>query len=62
MVGLVDKILRISDPQFYQENLDFLIQILLNIEYPLILSTIISRLKELTLLNKNVEDETKHSL
>lgn len=53
--GLVDKILSISDPQFHQDYLKLIINVLLNNVYPLlfIFSTISKRLKSLLLMQKS---------
>ena len=58
--GLVDKVLNISDPLFYQKNIELIIKILLENNYPiqLIFSTIEKGIKKF-IYNNNGEGNTK---
>jgi len=60
-MGMVDRAILLSDPKFQQDNLHFIINVLLNNDYPLnfIFDTVNTRLKSLSIILQQTNSKTK---
>jgi len=60
IMGMVDRAILLSDPKFQQDNLNFVIKVLLNNDYPLkfIFNTFNTRLKSLSIVLKQQNNNT----